>query len=230
MATEFDQQPGILVVNNGVLDFASGVFREHRPADRATYKTPCDFNPDADCPRWNRFLDFFLQGDQSLMDYLARATGYSLTGYVDKDILFFLYGKGANGKSTFTSALKMLTGDLMTTVPIEALMAKASDNNFDYRKAQMEGKRIVVSECAHYGCCGLPAPHTFRVFKLACAFCRAVLSLQLRGHVCVAVHMKAVMQPSLAPAAAAAAHAAETQRQRRASKPQEVKACAKSVL
>lgn len=146
MATEFDQQPGILVVNNGVLDFASGVFREHRASDRATYKTPCDFNPDADCPRWNRFLDFFLQGDQSLMDYLARATGYSLTGYVDKDILFFLYGKGANGKSTFTSALKMLTGDLMTTVPIEALMAKASDNNFDYRKAQMEGKRIVVSD------------------------------------------------------------------------------------
>ena len=40
----------------------------------------------------------------------------------------------------------MLTGDLMTTVPIEALMAKASDNNFDYRKAQMEGKRIVVSD------------------------------------------------------------------------------------
>lgn len=146
IATEFDRHPGILVVNNGVLDFANGVFREHRPADLATYKTPCDFNPDADCPRWMRFLDYFLQGDQTLIDYLARATGYSLTGYVDKDILFFLYGKGANGKSTFTCTLKMLAGDLMTTVPIEALMAKASDNNFDYRKAQMEGKRIVVSD------------------------------------------------------------------------------------
>ena len=146
VATEFDQLPGILVVNNGVLDFANGVFREHRAADRATCKTPCDFNPEADSPRWSRFLDYFMQGDQSLIDYLARATGYSLTGYVDKDILFFLYGKGANGKSTYTSGLKMLIGDLMTTVPIEALMAKASDNNFDYRKAQMEGKRIVVSD------------------------------------------------------------------------------------
>ena len=146
VATEFDQHPGLLVVNNGVLDFGNGVFREHRPADRATYKTPCDFNPDAECPRWTRFLEFFMQEDQSLIDYLARAAGYSLTGYVDKDVLFFLYGKGANGKSTYTSTMKMLAGDLMTTVPIEALMAKASDNNFDYRKAQMEGKRIVVSD------------------------------------------------------------------------------------
>lgn len=81
-----------------------------------------------------------------MIAYLARAVGYSLTGYVDKDTLFFNYGNGANGKSTFTSTLKMLGGDLMTTIGIEALLAKQSDNNFDYKKAMLEGKRIVVTD------------------------------------------------------------------------------------
>jgi len=146
-ATDFDQLPGLLATRNGVLDLAKGEFREHNSADMLTHKTICDFDWDADCPRWERFLDYFTGGDRELIEYLARAVGYSLTGYVDKDVLFFLYGKGANGKSTFTSVLQMLLGDgLMTTVGIDRKSAKASDNNFDYKKAQMEGKRIVVSD------------------------------------------------------------------------------------
>ncbi|MCC5807592.1 MAG: PriCT-2 domain-containing protein [Opitutales bacterium] len=145
-ATAFDQNPAILVARNGVVDLAAGLFREHRHTDMATVQIPCDFNPEATCPRWDRFLDYFMGGDQDMIDYLARAAGYSLTGYVDQDVLFFCYGKGANGKSTFTATMKMLLGDLMTTIPMVALLAKASDNNFDYRKAQMEGKRLVVSD------------------------------------------------------------------------------------
>mgnify|MGYP003108594955 CR=1 FL=1 len=145
-ATLFDRNPGVLAVANGVIDFANGVFREHRHTDMLTHRTICSFDPQAECPRWDRFLDYFMEGNSEMIEYLARAVGYSLTGFVDKDVLFFCYGKGANGKSTFTAALHMLLGDLMTTVGIEALMAKASDNNFDYKKAQMEGRRLVVSD------------------------------------------------------------------------------------
>jgi P4 family phage/plasmid primase-like protien len=145
-STHFDRSPEILCVKNGVIDFANGVFREHRHTDMVTHQTLCEFNPDAECPRWMRFLNYFMADDDAMIEYLARAAGYSLTGFVDKDVLFFCYGKGANGKSTYTSALHMLLGELMTTISIEALMAKASDNNFDYKKAQMEGKRLVVSD------------------------------------------------------------------------------------
>jgi putative DNA primase/helicase len=145
-ATDFDRHRALLATRNGTIDFAQGLFREHRPADHLTTATPCDFNPDASCPRWERFLTFFLSGDADLIAYLARAVGYSLTGYVDHDTVFFCYGRGANGKSTFTAALKLLLGDLMTTIPIEALLSKAADHNFDYSKAQMEGRRVVVSD------------------------------------------------------------------------------------
>lgn len=145
-ATLFDKAPHLLVVENGTIDFSEGVFREHRAADFLSKRLAAHYDPDAECPRWMEFLRFFMDDDDELVSYLARAVGYSLTGYVDKDAMFFCYGKGANGKSTFTGALKMLAGDYMTTVSIEALLAKQSDNNFDYKKAEMEGRRIVVTD------------------------------------------------------------------------------------
>lgn len=144
-ATAFDANQDILVVLNGTLDFAEGLFREHRPSDYATVRSPIAFDPGAECPRWEGFLQRFIP-DVETRVYLARAVGYSLTGRVNHDTLFFCYGKGANGKSTFFGVLKILLGELMTTVPIAALLAAKSDNNFDYHKASMEGKRVVLTD------------------------------------------------------------------------------------
>jgi len=145
-ATEFDRKPHLLCVLNGVVDFEDGSFREHRPSDMLTTRSEVFFSPEATCPKWTAFLDYAMSSDGEMIAYLARAVGYSLTGYVDKDVLFFNYGKGANGKSTYTSILKLLMGHLMTTISIDALLARRSDNNFDYNKAMLEGKRIVVTD------------------------------------------------------------------------------------
>jgi len=144
-ATAFDANNEILVLENGTLDFSEGVFREHRSSDNATVRSPINFDPEADCPQWEAFLDRFIPDTETRL-YLARAVGYSLTGRTDYDALFFTYGKGANGKSTFHAVMKILLGDLMTSVPIAALLAAKSDNNFDYHKASMEGKRVVLTD------------------------------------------------------------------------------------
>lgn len=144
-ATAFDSNQDILSVINGTIDFAEGVFREHRPSDNVTTRSPIIFEPTAECPAWEAFLSRFFH-DAETRVYLARAVGYSLTGRVHHDALFFAYGKGANGKSTFYGVLKILLGELMTTVPIAALLATKSDNNFDYYKASMEGKRIILTD------------------------------------------------------------------------------------
>ncbi len=144
-ATAFDANPDILVLENGTLDFTEGLFREHRPADFATVRSPICFDPHQRCPQWQGFLDRFVP-EVEMRQYLSRAVGYSLTGRVHEDALFFAHGKGANGKSTFFGVLKILLGDLMTTVPIAALLSAKSDNNFDYHKANMEGKRVVLTD------------------------------------------------------------------------------------
>jgi P4 family phage/plasmid primase-like protien len=145
-ATEFDAKPHVLSVENGVIDFTDGMFREHHPLDYLTHQTPIKYDPDATAPKWQEFLNLFLGGDQELIDFVARCVGYSMTGFVHEDCLFFLYGKGANGKSTFIATLGMLLGNLMTSVPMAALLSGRSDNNFDYQKANMEGRRVVVTD------------------------------------------------------------------------------------
>lgn len=145
-ATDFDQRPHLFALQNGVLDFASGVFREHRADDMLTHRAGYGFDPGATCPRWLAFLDFAFGGDRELIAYLARVTGYMLTGYVDKDALFFHYGKGANGKSTYTGVMQMLLGEMATTIGIDALLAKQADNNFDYKKSMLEGKRVAFTD------------------------------------------------------------------------------------
>ena len=54
----------------------------------------------AACPLWLRFLDRIMGGNRDLIDYLQRVAGYALTGDVSEQCLWFLYGTGANGKTT----------------------------------------------------------------------------------------------------------------------------------
>lgn len=145
-ANEFDREPHLLACENVVVDFSEGRTREFRPEDRLTKRLPVRFDAEAECPLWEGFLMKCMGGDEAMVNYLKRCVGYSLSGFVDKDCLFFHHGKGANGKSTFMAALKMLAGDYMTTIDIESLLARFSDNNMDYKKAMLEGCRLAVTD------------------------------------------------------------------------------------
>jgi putative DNA primase/helicase len=58
--------------------------------------------------------------------------------------LFFLYGKGANGKSTFLNVLKALAGaDLAKQTPCETLMVKRTSATNDI--ARLQNVRIVIA-------------------------------------------------------------------------------------
>ena len=144
-ANEFDRDPHLLAVENGVLDFRAAEFREAHPSDMLTHAAGVRFDPDADCPRFRAFMNRMLV-DPELVSFVMRAMAYSLTGLVDQDTLFFCYGSGANGKSTFMLVFRILMGSLMTTIDIETLLAKKSDANVDYKKATLEGMRAVVTD------------------------------------------------------------------------------------
>ena len=57
--------------------------------------------PGGECPLWHAFLDRVTAGDEALQQYLQRVCGYALTGLTREHALFFFYGNGANGKTTF---------------------------------------------------------------------------------------------------------------------------------
>jgi len=72
---------------------------------------PVVYDADATCPYFDAFIERAFGGDADMIDYWWRIVGYSLTGFVDHDALFFLLWFGANGKSTGLMALRYLLGD-----------------------------------------------------------------------------------------------------------------------
>jgi putative DNA primase/helicase len=120
-----DADDMLLGVENGVVDLRTGQLRDATREDLITRQAPVCFDPEAKCPRFRKFLRRVMQNDPSLIGYLQRVSGYSLTGKTGEQCLFFLYGHGANGKSTYLRVMLDLLGDdYALQTPSETLMAK----------------------------------------------------------------------------------------------------------
>jgi putative DNA primase/helicase len=120
----FDQDQWLFNCDNGTLDLRNGEFRAHQQEDMLTNISPVVYDPKADCPLWQEFLETVLAGDQELIAFLQRAAGYSLTGSTAQHCLFMLYGNGRNGKTTFLEVLQHVLGTYGQSTSMEIFLAK----------------------------------------------------------------------------------------------------------
>lgn len=139
----WDQDIHLLGVSNGVVDLRTGELRRGRPEDRITMTTGVDFDPSAECPRFQRFMEEVFD-DHDLVDWLWRALGYSITGDTSEQCIFMGYGKGQNGKGKLRDAMHAAIGDYAYTAPFSTfeLYQRASIPN---DLAALEFKRFVDS-------------------------------------------------------------------------------------
>jgi putative DNA primase/helicase len=140
---ELDANHWLLNVQNGTLDLQTGKLHPHKRECLITKIAPIDFDPSARCPRWLAFLNRVLP-DPELRAYVKRAAGYTLTGDISEQCIFFLYGNGKNGKSVFTSIVEALVGDLWEKTRAETLMAKRDAGGIPNDLACLVGKRLVT--------------------------------------------------------------------------------------
>jgi putative DNA primase/helicase len=141
---ELDRDPFLFNLENGTLELKTGTLREHRRDDLITKLAPVAFDPAAACPLWETFLDRVLNGNRDLITYLQRVAGYCLTGDVSEQALWFLYGTGANGKSTFLSTLLAAVGEYGMQAVAELLMVKANESH-PTERADLFRKRLVCT-------------------------------------------------------------------------------------
>jgi putative DNA primase/helicase len=146
----FDTDPWLLNVANGTLDLRTGTLREHSAADYITKYIPIAYDPQADCPLWEDFLTAVMAGNDDVIDFLWKAIGYSLTGDVREDALFFCYGAGANGKSTFLNVLRALLADYGKQAAFETFLQKKHEG-ISNDVADLAGCRLVVASEAEEG-------------------------------------------------------------------------------
>lgn len=102
-------------------------------------------NPLSSCPEWDRFLERVTGENQQLVSFLQRAVGYSLSGDTSEQCLFFLYGEGANGKSTFLNTFKTLLNDYARQANSETFMVKDRNGGASPELARLRGARLVVT-------------------------------------------------------------------------------------
>lgn len=146
--SEFDQDPMLLGVRNGVVDLRTGQFLEPHPGQRISKQAGAIFDWNAGCPKWRRFLKT-VQPDAAMRSFLQRAVGYSLTGLVDEERWFFLYGRGANGKSVFANIFAELFGAYAVTLGAPLVTKNKHENEAERLKARLPGKRLaLVNEVA----------------------------------------------------------------------------------
>ena len=149
---QLDANPWILTVDNGTLDLRTGKLRPHCRDDYCTRLVTTPFNEDACAPRWESFLNQTMKGDKELKEFLQRSVGYALTGSTSEQCLWFLYGTGANGKSTFLTVVRALLEDgLSKQLNFGDLEAK-NTNDHPTRFARLVGARLVTATESDQGC------------------------------------------------------------------------------
>jgi putative DNA primase/helicase len=139
---QWDADPWILCTPNGVVNLRDGKVRPCRPEDYSTRSTIV--SPDGECPTWLEFLAKVTNGDVDLQRYLRRMCGYALTGVTVEHALFFLYGEGGNGKSTFVDAISGVMGTYHTVAQIETFTANPTDRH-PTDLAALRGARLVTA-------------------------------------------------------------------------------------
>jgi putative DNA primase/helicase len=156
-AYEWDRDPWLLGVANGVVDLRSGEHRAMAPADLIYRRTLAAFDAGATCPRFLRFLKELFPGKgNSMPAFLQRLFGYGLTGRTTEHVLPVLYGVGRNGKTRFLNAIENVFDDKESGDTEWSYRGRVAFNTFVRRRsadpavargdlASLHGRRLVTA-------------------------------------------------------------------------------------
>ncbi len=146
---QFDADPWLLNTPTGAVDLRTGRIRPNRREDSATRAAAVAPGESADCPLWLDFLQVVMRREEpvrtaELVAYLQRVSGYCLTGDTSEAAIFFAYGAGANGKTTFARTLAGILGDYATATASETFMESKVERH-PTELAALAGARLVTA-------------------------------------------------------------------------------------
>jgi len=140
---QWDADLWLLNTPGGVVDLRTGEMRPHNAGDFMTKITAVAPDANCPCPLWHTFVLRITDSKKELERFLARVSGYGLTGITVEHALFFFYGIGANGKSVWMSTIAGILCDYHRTAPIETFTVTNSDRH-PTELAMLRGARLVT--------------------------------------------------------------------------------------
>ena len=79
-----------------------------------------------------------------VLAYVQRVIGYTLTGLTGEEVMFFLWGDGANGKSTFRETIYEMMGDYAGAGNKDLLIENKKSGAATPELARLHGKRLIT--------------------------------------------------------------------------------------
>jgi P4 family phage/plasmid primase-like protien len=109
-----------LVNIDRLLNGARDVLQPHSSDWFSTVCLPYEYQPDAECPRFQAFLREIFENDEERITLLQQWFGYLLAGDSSLQKFLILIGEGSNGKTVILIVLTALLGEAnVSTVPLE---------------------------------------------------------------------------------------------------------------
>lgn len=149
---EWDMDPWLLPVANGVIDLGNGKFRQGKQSEYIKTVAPVEWTGiDTPCPEWEKFLNEIIvtanfKPDPETLNYLYRLLGYSITGLASEHVFPILWGaRGRNGKGTLFHILSHVLGPLAGKISSETLLQSKQSNSAGAASPHLmafRGKRI----------------------------------------------------------------------------------------
>jgi putative DNA primase/helicase len=145
---EWDRDPWLLGVQNGVIDLKTGELRPGKQQDYIKTLSPVNYyGLDTPSPMWSQFISDIFENNQDLAIYIQRLLGYGLTGLTNYHVWPIFYGpQGRNGKGTMIETVKLVLGDLAHKTRSEMLLQARfppTRGSADADTLAFRGKRII---------------------------------------------------------------------------------------
>lgn len=143
---EIDSHNHVLNLRNGVYNLTKQKLFPHEKKLLLTRGIDIEYDENAACPTWQKFLTVVLGENPNLLKYVWKAVGYSLDGSCAEQCFFFVHGNsGNNGKSTFIETILSLFGDYSKQTSTDTLMSKFGDPGISNDIARLKDARLVAA-------------------------------------------------------------------------------------
>ena len=144
---DWDQNPLVIGVENGVIELQNGHFRAGKQSDMIRTSCPVSWRDlDQPCPNWIKFLTDIFDSNTELIEFFQRLIGYSITALCSEHIFAIFFGDGRNGKSTVVEVIKAVIGDYGKSIQAETLMQTRHENSAGSARSDLMaliGKRFI---------------------------------------------------------------------------------------
>lgn len=144
--SDFDKNPWLLPVKNGVIDLRTGALTAGRPEDMLTRALDIEFDPHADYSFVQNFFEE-VSGSPEITAFLKRSFGYALTGHSYEQFIWVFVGPGRNGKGILFNMIGDLIGPYYHEINRGVLLEQRNEPSpsaASEHKYSLLGKRVIV--------------------------------------------------------------------------------------